>query len=198
MLRNHKRHDSIFVVVGCFTKMAHLIPCRKTDNAAHVAWFSLPRLLACKDCCCPSIMIKIRNLWDNTGEQLFGRNLTLTLKFSIVFHPQTDGEREVVNRSLMIWSSVLSEITCLLGLLQMSIVGIKSFKENGRLILRYHADRLPPGTWKKVNAKRMGPFWIKRNISANVWVVGLAHWTSASTGSMYIYYWNGGSNLYKR
>ena len=42
--RTKRVHDSIFVVVDKFSRIAHFIPYIKTDNATHIADLFLERL----------------------------------------------------------------------------------------------------------------------------------------------------------
>ena len=94
-----RKHDSILVFVDRFSKMAHFLPCSKTSNTFKIAklyfdeifkLYGLPKtIVSDRDVHFMSYFWK--TLWHLLGTKL---------KFSTAFHPQTNGQTEVVNRSL--------------------------------------------------------------------------------------------------
>jgi hypothetical protein len=87
------------VVVDRFLKMAHFIPCQKTNELTHIANLFFKEVVRLHDL--PRSIVSdletkfvghfYRNLWKKLGT---------SFSFISAYHPQMDGKTEVVNRSL--------------------------------------------------------------------------------------------------
>jgi transposase InsO family protein len=172
--RTRKGRDSVFVVVDRFSKMAHFIPCHKTDDATHVADLFFREIVRLHGV--PNTIVSDRDakflshfwrtLWAQLGTKLL---------FSTTCHPQTDGQTEVVNRTLStmlravlkknikLWEECLPHVEFAYNRSMHSTTKMCPFEIVYGLIPRAPIDLMPLPTSEKLNfdAKQRAELMLK-------------------------------------
>jgi IS30 family transposase len=97
--RTQKGSDSIFVVVDRFSKMAHFILFQMTNDSTHIGNFFSREVVRLHGLLRSIVLDRDTKFVGHFWRTLWKR-LGMKFSFSSSYHPQTDGQTELVNKSL--------------------------------------------------------------------------------------------------
>jgi hypothetical protein len=97
--RKQRGFDSIFVVVDRFSKMADFIPCQKTSDATHVGNLFFKEVVRLHGLTRSIVSDRDTKFVGHFWRTLW-RKLGIDFSFSSAYHPQTNRQTNMVNRSL--------------------------------------------------------------------------------------------------
>ena len=97
--RSQKGHDDIFVIIDCFSKVAHFLPVKEMITASQLADLYVSRIVSLH-----GIPLEISSdrgsLFTSRFWESFQEAMGTHLSFSTAYHPQSQGQVERVNQVL--------------------------------------------------------------------------------------------------
>ncbi|KAI5342226.1 hypothetical protein L3X38_010101 [Prunus dulcis] len=186
-----RKHDSIFVAVDRFSKIAHFIPCSKTFDASKVTKLFVDDVSRLHGV--PKTIVSERDVrFMSYFWKTLWRMMSTKLQFSSAYHPQIDGQIEVVNRSsgnllrcfvgehIKSWDSVLPIAEFAYNYSVNRTTGMSPFEVVYGQKLRAPIDLMPMSAShrsseiaKKLQARSMGPFQVFKRLGLNAYMLEL-------------------------